>query len=156
MYRVECDPDVALVSLLTSVPKRRIMHHQGKNELLRKMLKQNDSVGLIDKDPSSIQPTVYLQRFQVMSYSDNDEIEVLHHNQGHNRLIVLYPRLEEWIIESARRVKVSLKGYNLPANGSELHEIISFKINRFEELLDDLKQSSDRVKTLKRRLTEPF
>jgi hypothetical protein len=113
-------------------------------------------VGLIDKDPSSIQPTVYLQRFQVISYSVGDGIEVLHHKQGHNRLIVLYPRLEEWIIESARRVNVSLNDYNLPTTGNELHEVINFKINRFEELLDDLKQTSGRVKKLKRLLTESF
>ena len=156
MYRVECDPDVALVSSLTSVPPRRIMHHQGKSELIRKLLKQNDSVRLIDKDPSSIQPTLYLQRFQVLSYSDSDGIEILHHNQGHNRLIVLYPRLEEWVIESARKANVSLRNYNLPTTGNELHEVINFKIKRFEELLDDLKQSSERVKVLKKRLTEPF
>jgi hypothetical protein len=156
MYRVECDPDVALVNSLTSVPERRIMHHHGKNELLRKLLKQNDSVGVIDKDPLSIQPTVYLQRFHVLNYSDSDGIEILHHRQGHNRLIILYPRLEEWVIESSRRVNISLRDYNLPTNGNELHEVINFKIKRFEELLDDLKQSSERVKILKRRLTEPF
>jgi hypothetical protein len=156
MFRVECDPDVALVSSLTSVPQRRIMHHQGKNELLRKLLKEKNSVGLMDKDPSSIQPTVYLQRFQVINYSDSDGIEVLHHRQGHNRLVILYPRLEEWVIESARRVNINPLEYNLPPNGNELHEVINFKIKRFEELLEDLKQSSDRVKTLKRRLTESF
>jgi hypothetical protein len=156
MFRVECDADVALVGLLTSTSKRRIMHHQGKNELLRKLLKQNDSVGMIDKDPWSIQPTTYLQRFQVLSYSDTDGIEILHHTQGHNRLVIIYPRLEEWIIESARRVNVSLKHYNLPTNGNDLHEEINFKIKRFEELVDHLKKDSDRVKALKARLTEPF
>lgn len=156
MYEVECDPDVALVASLTSVPQRRIMHHQGKNELLRKLLKQKNSVGLIDKDPSSIQPTLYLQRFQVVSYTEGDGIEILRHNQGHNRLIVLYPRLEEWIIESAKKANVNLRNYNLPTTGNELHEVINFKIKRFEELLDDLKQSSKRMKILKRHLTEPY
>ena len=156
MYRVECNPDATLVMSLTSVSKKRIIHHYGKNEVLRKLLKQNDSIGVIDKDPWSIQPTVYLQRFQVLSYSDSDGIEILHHNQGHNRLIVLYPRLEEWVIESARKANISPKDYNLPATGNELHEVINSKINRFEELLDDLKQSSERVKILKKHLTEPF
>lgn len=156
MYSVECDADVALVSSLTSVSKRRIMHHQGKNELLRKLLKRTDSLGMIDKDHWSIQPTVYLHRFQLSSFSDIDGIEILHQNQGHNRLVIIYPRLEEWIIESARRVNINLREYNLPTNGDALHEEINFKIPRFEELVDDLKQSSDRVKALKNRLTEAF
>lgn len=156
MIRVECDPDVALVSSLTSVPKRRITHHNGKNELLRKLLKQTDSIGMIDKDPWSIQPTGYLQHFQVVNYNDSLGIEILNHTRGHNRLIILYPRLEEWLIESAKRVNVSLKDYNLPTNGNALHEEINFKINRLEELLDCLKESSDRVQALRRNLTEPF
>ena len=94
--------------------------------------------------------------FKYLATLIGDGIEILHHNQGHNRLIVLYPRLEEWVIESARKANVSLRNYNLPTTGNELHEVINFKIKRFEELLDDLKQSSERVKILKRHLTEPF
>jgi len=154
MYRVECDPDVALVSSLTSVPKRRIMHHQGKFRLLQKLLEQKDSVGLVDKDPSGPQPMVYLQRFQPLGFQESYGIEVWQHSQGHNRLIVLYPRLEEWVIESARRVNISLGDYNLPASGNELHKIINFKISRFEELLEDLKRTSSRIKKLKKLLTE--
>lgn len=78
------------------------------------------------------------------------------HNGGHNRLIILYPRLEEWIIESAKRVKINLRDYNLSNNGNELHEEINGKINRFEELLGDLKPLSPRIKILKKRLTEPY
>ncbi len=156
MYRVECDPDVALVRSLTAVSKKWITHHNGKNELLRKLLRQTDSIGMMDKDPSSIQPTGYLRRFIPLDFDENHGIEILHHTQGHNRLVILYPRLEEWIIESARRVNIRLDDYNLPTHGNELHGEINYKIKRFEELLEDLKLSSDRVKALQTRLTEPF
>lgn len=156
MYKVECDADVALVCCLAGVSKKRIMHHSGKNEVLKKLLRGNDSVAMIDKDPSSIQPTHYLQHFQSISFSENNGIEVLHNASGHNRLIILYPRLEEWIVESARRVDINLGDYNLATNGNELHAEINDKINRFEELLDDLKAPSNRIRTLRTRLTEPF
>ena len=157
MYKVECEADVSLVSSVAAVPRRRITHHDGKFELLRKLLRERDSVGMIDQDPLSLQPTHYLQHFQNVNFSANDGIEVLHHGAGHNRLVILHPRLEEWVIESARRVNIGLGSYNLATHGNELHGEINFKINRFEELLDDLKAArSPRIEILRTRLTEPF
>jgi len=156
LYKVECNPDVALVVSLTSVSKRNVMHHNGKTEILRKLLRGRDFVGVIDRDPASIQPIHFFQYFQRVSLSENDGIEVMHHRAGHNRLIIIYPRLEEWIIESARRINVQLQDYNLSSHGNELKAEINHKINRFEELLDDLKVSSPRLRALRTRLIEPF
>ena len=156
MYIVECDPDVALVSSLTSLSKKRITHAAGKHQVLRKLLRQTNSMAMIDEDPLSVQPVAFLQHFQVVNHSDRDGIRILHNNSGHNRLIVLCPRLEEWILDSSKRANIDLKDYNLPTNANELHEEINFKINRFEQLIEDLKQQSNRVKVLKARLTERY
>jgi len=156
MHVAECDPDVTLVSSLTSIPKRRVVHASGKHQVLRKLtLKLRDSTGMIDQDPLSIQPRKFLQKFTEIEHSERDKLKILHYTQRNNRLIVLCPRLEEWIIEAAREAHISLPRYNLPNNPRQLHKIINFRINRFQQLIEDLSQSSTRVQALRVHLTQP-
>jgi hypothetical protein len=155
MHFVECDPDVILVSSLTQVSKRRIWHSNGKHQVLRKLLKHNHSIGMIDEDPLSTQPQKYLQRFVVDDDSEEDHIKTLRYARGNDRLIVLCPRLEEWIIESCKRIHLELSRYNLPDDGNQLHEEINFKLNRFQQLITDLYPQSEMLKTLQKHLTHP-
>lgn len=156
MHIVECDPDVILMSSLASIPKRRIEHGYGKSRVLRRLLKHPDSIGMIDEDPLSTQPGEYLQRFVVVNNSEENQIKTLRYAHGNDRLIVLCPRLEEWIIESCRRIHVELRRYNLPNNGNQLHEEINDKLNRFQQLVSDLIPQSQMLKTLQARLTDPL
>lgn len=154
MHVVECDPDVVLVSSLASIPKRRVMHVGGKHQVLRRLIiKDRDSIGLIDQDPLSVQPLKFLQRFREIEYSEMDKLKILHYTLRNNRLIVLCPRLEEWIIEAANRARVDLSRYNLPGNPSQLHEIVNFRLNRFKQLIETLMQRSGRVRNLQTHLT---
>jgi len=154
MFVAECDPGVALVEILTSPSRRRIKHAGGKSMVIRKLMRTHEnSIGMIDEDPNSIQPDD-IQKFRETDYSDRDQIRIRHHNQRNNRLIVLCPRLEEWIIGASREANLDLRNYNLPNDPSELHEIINIRINRFRQLVEDLRQRSSRVKSLRIRLTE--
>jgi len=156
MYAAECDPDVILVSFLASIPRRRVMHASGKHQVLKKLtLKLRDSTGMIDQDPLSIQPRKFLQKFTEIEHSERDKLKILHYTQRNNRLIILCPRLEEWIIEAAREAHIPLHRYNLPNNPRQLHKIINFRINRFQQLVEDLSQSSTRVQALRVHLTQP-
>ena len=153
MHIVECDPDVILVSSLASIPKRRVQHSNGKHAVLRKLTKKrNDSIGMIDQDPLSVQPTAYLQKFNVLEHSRVNKLITLHYAKRNNRLIILCPRLEEWIIGASREANISLKKYNLSSHPSRLHAIINFRLNRFQELVEDLEQKSNRVRALKTKL----
>jgi len=155
MHVVECDPDVILVSILTSISKRRIYHAGGKSAVLRKLvLKVTDSVGLIDQDPDRVQPRKFLRKFREIEHSEIDGLKILLHSRRSNRLVVLCPRLEEWIIRASRDAEVRLNRYNLPNNPEHLHAIINFRLNRFQELVEDLMENSNRVKTLSVHLKE--
>lgn len=156
MHIVECDPDVILISSLARISKRKVDHGNGKHQVLRRLLKHCDSIGMIDEDPFSTQPQKYLQRFVVVDDSVENRIRTLRYARGNDRLIVLCPRLEEWIIESCRRVHVELTRYNLPDNGNQLHEEINFKLNRFQQLVTDLIPQSEMLTTLQERLTDPL
>ena len=116
--------------------------------LRRLIFKDTNSIGMIDKDPWSTQPKKFLQRFSRVQYSGTNKLEILSYNRKQNRLIVLHPRLEEWILEASRRAGINVRRYNLPSNSDELHEIINLKLNRFRQLVRDLRQSSIRVRTL--------
>lgn len=155
MHVVECDPDVILVSALTSTSKRRIDHAGGKSQVLRRLiLKVRDSVGLIDEDPDSVQPQKYLRKFRETEHSESNGLKMLLHSRRNNRLVVLCPRLEEWIIRAARDARIPLSRYNLPRHPEHLHEVINLRQNRFQELVEDLMESSDRVRALTTHLRE--
>lgn len=122
--------------------------------VIRKLMRTyENAVGMIDEDPRSIQLND-IQRFTEINHLERDQIRIRQHNQRNNRLIVLCPRLEEWIIEASREASLDLNSYNLPTNPNQLHEIINLRINRFRQLVQDLVQRSNRVRALQTCLRE--
>lgn len=152
MYLVECKPDAVLVLSLTSTPKKNIIHAGNKSELLKKLTERHtNSKGIIDEDPWSIQPP-QLQRFQTKQDLTNRKFKILRHNTKNNTLIILRPRLEEWILEAAKEVNINVKAYDLPNNPEKLHEQINIRIDKFQELIQSLERKSKRIKALKTHL----
>jgi len=154
MIYIECKPDLALVRSLTKVTRREITHEfQGKGEICNQLRKQTNCKGLIDEDPSSGQPR-YVKEARLENAFPDHDIKILHHSSTDNRLIVLCPRLEEWILKAAREAGIDIGKYNLPNNATKLHTEININLGKFKNLLEDLKDSSSRLKTLKRLLEE--
>ena len=154
MIYVECKPDLTLVKTLTGITRREITHElKGKGEICNRLKKTTKCKGLIDEDPSSGQPR-YVREARLENDLTEHDIRVLRHDQTDNRLIVICPRLEEWVLKAAREVGIDVREYNLPNNGRELHREINIILDKFEKLLGDLKDSSSRLKTLKRLLED--
>jgi len=151
---VECNPDVALVETLTSPSRRRNKHAGSKSMVLRRLMRTyENALGIIDEDPDSTQPDD-LQRFREIDNLERYQLRILQHNPRNNRLVVIIPRLEEWIIRASSEANINPQDYNLPNNPNQLHEIINIRENRFRELIRDLMQRSDRVKALQTCLRE--
>jgi hypothetical protein len=154
MFVVECKSDEALVTSLASVSRRRVDHVYGRSRVLRKLVRNyENSVEVVDEDPDRAH-SHDIQRFREIDYLERDRLRILHHNQRNNRLLVLCPRLEEWIIEASREANIDLRRYNLPNDPDELHEIINIRIERFQRLLKELMRRSRRVRALRNRLRE--
>jgi hypothetical protein len=154
MYLVECRPDAVLVISLTSASKKNIIHAGNKSELLKRLTeRQTNSKGIIDEDPWSVQPP-HLQKFEETQNLTNYKFKILRHATKNNILIILRPRLEEWILEAANEVNVDVRTYNLPNDATTLHEQINIRIDKFQELVQDLKRKSNRMKVLKAHLRE--
>jgi len=152
MIYIECKPDLALVKSLTNVTRRGITHEfKGKGEICNQLRKQTNCKGLLDEDPSSRQPR-YVQEARLENDFPEHDIKVLHHSSTNNRLIVLRPRLEEWVLKAAREASIDVRKYDLPTDAARLHREINIRLDKFEKLLEELKDSSSRLKTLKRLL----
>jgi hypothetical protein len=154
MFVAECKTEVVLIRSLASVSRRRVEHVAGKSRVIRKLMRNyENSLGMVDEDPNRTQPPD-MQRFREIESSERDRFRILHHTSRNNRLIVLCPRLEEWIIEAAREANIDMNRYNLPNDPLELHEIINIRTEKFHRLIEELNQRSNRVRALRTRLRE--
>lgn len=150
MIYVECNADYVLVKAL-GVPKKKINHCGGKAKVCRSLGKEGkrNCKGLVDEDPFSVQPP-YLKKLQIKENLSSCGLRILNDKLSNNDLIILSPRLEEWILEATKEAQMDIREYNLPIDGDQLHK--NMEINKFEKLIDDLKERSKRVKILKRYL----
>lgn len=150
MIYVECKPDLALVRAITEIPRKEIIHEGGKSEVCRRLEKRMNCKGLVDEDPQSSQPP-YIRRMKEERDLSKHKVKILHDNSNENYLVVLCPRLEEWILEAAKEANIDVRNYNLPDDPAKLHEEINFNLKKLEELIKALR-NFNRLKTLKRLL----
>ncbi len=148
MIYLECKPDEALVGSL-GIPKREREHSHDKGRVCNKLKKTENAIGMVDEDPGSAQPG-YLKKLETIS--ENNNIRVKQDKQN-NRLVILCPHLEGWIINVANAAGVDVKKYRLPNNPKQLHGVINSKLREFCSLIDELKDKSDAVKALKKLLS---
>jgi len=152
MIYTECKPDSALVKLL-GIPKKQILHLGGKPEVCKQLAKRENWKGLVDEDPFSVQPP-YLKELQAKKDLSNYGLKILNDNSKNNDLIVLCPRLEEWVIKAAKEAGIDIKRYNLPDDGEQLHKVINLDLRKFERLVNDLEGKSKMMKALERSIKE--
>jgi hypothetical protein len=148
MIFVECDADKILVSSL-GVKRKEIKHANSKGNVCNQLQKRKRSKGLIDEDPGSAQPS-YVSKLETISAENN--IKVLYERKTHNYLIVLCPRLEEWILQIMKDLKIDLREYNLPEDSNNFHRTISLRSEAFARLVIDIKKSK-KLQNLRRLLT---
>jgi hypothetical protein len=155
MIYTECNPDTALVKFL-GIPKKQVIHLQGKPEVCKQLEKREYWKGMIDEDPFSVQPYSYLNKLQeATGLLTVFGLKVLHDATKNNDLIVLSPKLEGWILKAAKDAKIDIKQYNLPEDEEKLRDELKLKnLAKFEKLVNDLKEKSEMVKALERLLKE--
>lgn len=150
MIFVECNPDKALVRAL-GISHREITHAYSKgnvsNFLARKVI---NAKGLVDEDPLSTQP-LYFQNLVIRA--EQEGIQVLHDTQRNNRVVVLCPRLEEWILKTAKQESVRVEDFGFSVDPSLFKEGVNLRVQNFEKLLEHLK-ATRRLKALQEILFE--
>lgn len=146
MIFVECDPDKILVKSL-GITRKHITHAFSKGNVCNQLEESTNCRGLIDEDPNSIQPR-YIEDFKLLTIEN--EIKLFHHKTSNNFLIMLCPRLENWVLSAAKQANVDISKFSLPEDPSLLHKVINTKVRSFEILLDEIKESSKMLRTLEK------
>jgi hypothetical protein len=137
---LECIPDEALAMCL-GVPRKRITHQNDKGRVCNRLEKSRDALGMIDEDPQSAQPA-YLKKLE--RKESNHRLTVWEETGKNNRVIIICPRLEEWLLQTAREAAVDTRHFGLPDNAKDLHKVIHFKLDQLKQLLYHLEERQNR------------
>ena len=149
MIIVECNSDITLVQCLTSLPREYIIHQmRGKSGVCNQLAENTNSKGLIDEDPLSVQHPYEKDGVSRRNYAQYD-IKRLHYPSQGNELIILCPKLEDWILKTAQIAGIDVNRHGLPDEPNKLHRTIDQRLTEFRILINMLKrQKSDRIMTL--------
>jgi hypothetical protein len=133
---LECYPDETLVKVLGRT--RRQFEHAGDiGGVCRLLGKHTDRLGLVDEDPGKAHPT-YLKNLKLVG--EEHKIKLLTDPQRDNRVLVVCPRLEEWVVGMVHQNGLQLKrDFGIPAGtGPELHKVINQHLPKFERVIERL------------------
>ena len=154
MIYVECKPDGVLVRQVTGLPSRQVTHEiKGKGEVCNRLTKTRDAVGMVDEDPGKTQPT-YMSQISLSRDFANLGLKLYLDRNRNNRVVVLRPRLEEWLLRAAADLGLSMRDYGLPERVNRFHRVINHDERKIERLLTALTNgASPRLLELGRLLT---
>jgi len=135
---VECYPDAVLLRAL-GVFKKQLRHERCKGEVVKRVRKFDFSTGLIDEDPSSAQPRD-LDNYKQLQAAEGLRL-LARRNDKNKRLIIVCPRLEDWLIERAKSSGIRPEDYGLPSDPDHLHSIPRYEQKQnFLHFLTELKE----------------
>lgn len=149
---VECKPDETLV-LTLGVAKRSVTHYSGRDELFKALGNSQGVIGVVDEDPLSAQPT-YLKRLGQCDTQDG--LKCLMDQHRNHRVVILCPRLEDWLVATMKSAGLRLGDFGFQAHDAySLHGEINERLSSLRKLLDELLNAKNqRLTTLKSMLLD--
>jgi hypothetical protein len=149
-YYVECNPDEVLLRYLGV--QGNVTHCNGSGNIFNKLRKFKNRFALIDEDPNSV-PHPYFSELLLVHEAKSIKLYT-DKTRGH-RILVLCPRFEEWLIQTAKEKKVKLPDFNLPDNPHYLHSAINSRLKNLQSLLTEIdKHGNSRLDELRRYLPD--
>jgi hypothetical protein len=117
----ECYPDVAVLVAL-GVARGQLRHERCKGEIVNRLKKLPDAIGVVDEDPASAQPRDLANSYHAVEAAEGLRL-LVRQGKGGQRLIVLCPRREDWLLQRARSSGIKPEDYGLPRAPNHLHSI---------------------------------
>jgi hypothetical protein len=143
MLYVECYADEALAKAL-GVPSRSIRHVHGKGNIENRLRRLDVGTGLMDEDIAGFQPRDYRRTDNV-----GNLVLLTHATASTKRIVLIRPRLEEWLVARATAHNFNLSEFGLPDSPDRLHSIPRYdRKPKFPEFLQRLKQVDPEVQCL--------
>ena len=149
---VECNADETVLRSL-GVPRKQLLHFGGKYELVKKLKDRPHDVGMVDEDPGKSQPK------DMGSYRQTKSAEGLHllirQGRGGQRLVIVCPKLEDWLIDRAKSSGIRPEDYGLPSDPDRLHGIPRYEQKEgFRQFLAELKEKDKGMHKLRQWIFE--
>jgi hypothetical protein len=137
---VECKSDETLAAAL-GVPRREIEHALGRASVCAQLARRKGVAGMVDEDPdSTAQP--YLRTLIEQSWEHG--VRLLLDKERNNRIIILSPRLEEWLVQAAKSSGLRMTDFGFDSdNGVQLHGEINLRLRSMERLLQAMKAADN-------------
>jgi hypothetical protein len=145
---VEYYPDEAVLRAL-GVPRRQLLHEARKGEVFNWLRNTPRGMGMADEDPTSTQPR---DRCNYQQVEASEGLLLLTRcGSGGQRLIVVCPRLEDWLMQRAEACGVDPRRYHLPDTAKELHDTPRYELkDGFRRFLAELNGLDRGMKLLRR------
>lgn len=132
---VECKSDQTL-ALAVGVPMRLIEHAAGRGGVCSQLARRTGVSGLVDEDPGSLPPS-YMK--PLIQESWEHEVRLLLDTSKHNRVVVLSPRLEGWIVRTAKSAGLKMTDFGFDSDdGVKLHGEINQRLGSLSRLVETL------------------
>ncbi|MGV7929184.1 MAG: hypothetical protein AB2L13_09795 [Spirochaetota bacterium] len=143
---IECNADETFVVALFPKSRDYIRHFRGRSPIITRITEEEtvSGIGIVDEDPQSNNLPRYFNDAYVQSESFGSVKRYVHRNKSACSLIMLCPRLEEWLLARAKAAGIDRAAYGLPDTGKSLHEIMHYERRpEFKEFLERLFNSGD-------------
>jgi hypothetical protein len=151
MIFFECDADGELLDFL-KVSRRNKKHSGTKPEVIKGVVNNPRSLGLVDEDPQSDRPG-RMERFQTIETAKS---LFLYEDSEGNQLISFVPYLEEWLVARAKINGIDLQALGIPGSGSGLHERLRQDVRKLIPLLNSLTENEDQELLLLEKWIAPW
>ena len=139
----ECDNDKALLKSL-SVGKKNQKHSFSKGNVCNSLKKVNDSIGMVDEDPTTNENKYIVSLGNPVRKDFN--IKIFTDNNRNNKIVMLCPRLEEWLYFIAKCNNINPTDFELPKLPGELHKLEFQKVKtRLFNFLEKLQNSPEMI-----------
>jgi len=150
---VECNADEAVLRAL-GVAKKQLLHYGGKGNVINRLKELPGATGIVDEDPASAQPRD-LNNYQEEVQTTEGLRLLTRQGKGGQRLILVCPKLEDWLIQRANSSGIRPKDYGLPGDPDKLHSIPRYEQKEgFCRFLAELKDRDSGMHLLRRWILE--
>jgi len=137
-YHFECKTEECLLYNF-DIQNHEIEHHNGRGQVCKILEDNKGLVGLIDEDPEANHHP-YFKKLNGNAISDQYGIRFCRDSKNKNRLIIIRPKFEDWIIQTAIASKISMSDFGLSNDPNILHRDVIFKIGELQKLIHKLKR----------------
>jgi len=136
---LEYNADEALMMAL-GISKKEIQHQPNKGAVCNYQKKEAIPIAIIDEDPGAGQPKI-LSDFSTKTTQHG--VRLLIHRNLNQKIIVIQPFLENWLIDRCSSAKIDPQEYGLPNSGKGLHKVVNNRLEQFKRLIKALLHAKD-------------